>query len=419
MGAFLSLVIRCWRVDHPPERPKSAEAIRIGILGTGWIPVRSLITPAKSHAEVIVAAVASRDKTRAEAYARRFNIPIAYGSYQDMLDDPAIDAIYNPLPNSEHFEWSIRALKAGKHVLLEKPSVSNAIEAEYLFNYHSSLPSPRPVLLEAFHNRFHPAWHTFLSFISPPDVVNVESNFNVPSGFFSEDNCRWKFELSGGSLMDIGSYLVLNLRDVFKAEPVEVVQASARPSGYGDVDAGFKAQFKFPNGGVGSIDADMGKNSLWGVPWVTFPKIVVQQREIEVKSASAEGIHTKKRTIIFWGWPGPMYYHRIQVVDEYILRRGIHGEILRTWTEKKTQKAYVWTGRGEQEGKEGEPYWSTYRHMLEQFVNRVKGRDGSGVWFEGQDSIHQMKAIDAAFKKADMPIRPTSTIKIGANSVNT
>ncbi|TVY31378.1 D-xylose 1-dehydrogenase (NADP(+)), partial [Lachnellula subtilissima] len=225
MGAFLSLLVRCWTVNHPPEPPKSREAIRIGILGTGWIASRALITPAKSHPDVIIAAVASRDKTRAEAYARKFNIPIAYGSYQgrpsavDMLDDPAIDAIYNPLPNSEHYEWSLRALKAGKHVLLEKPSVSNTLEAESLFAYNSSLPMPRPILLEAMHPRFHPAWSKFLSLISSPHVEKVDVEFNAPSGFFAKGDIRWRFDLAGGAMMDIGSYTVSCLRDVFGAEP--------------------------------------------------------------------------------------------------------------------------------------------------------------------------------------------------------
>ena len=329
-----------------------------------------------------------------------------------MLDDPAIDAIYNPLPNSEHYEWSLRALKADKHVLLEKPSVSNAIEAEALFNYHSSLPDTRPVLLEAIHPRFHPAWNKFLSLISAPHVENVDARFNAPSGFFAKDDIRWKFNLAGGALMDIGTYTISCLRDVFNAEPVGVESAEARASKYGDVDEGFKATFKFPNGGVGLIDADMKKTSIWGFPGLTVPRVVVQQKEMEVDGAAEGEILTRKRNVTIWGFPGAMYYHRIRVVDVNVRKRASDGKVLRIWPEKQTRKAYVWDGRGKEKGKEGEPYWSTYRHMLEQFVNRIKGRDGSGVWIGGEYSINQMKAIDAAFEKAGVAIRPTSSFKI-------
>lgn len=117
----------------------------------------ALINPAKSNPNVIIYAVAARDKTRAAAFAKKHGIPHVKESYEDLLDDPAIDAVYNPLPNGLHFEWTYKALAKGKHVLLEKPSTSNAAEAEKLF--HSPLLSQpnAPVLFEAFHNRFTPA----------------------------------------------------------------------------------------------------------------------------------------------------------------------------------------------------------------------------------------------------------------------
>lgn len=214
--------------------------------------------------------------------------------------------------------------------------------------------------------------------------------------------------------MDIGSYTVSCLRDVFGAEPVRVESAVARASKLGDVDEGFKAGFRFPNGGVGFIDADMKKTSVWGLPGVSIPRVVVQQSEMEVEvEGAAEGeIQTRTRTVTIWHFPGPMYHHNIGVVDVNVRKRASDGQVLRRWTEKETKKAYVWDGRGTESGKEGEPYWSTYRHMLEQFVNRIKGRDGSGVWVDGEYSINQMKAIDAAFEKAGVAIRPTSSFKI-------
>lgn len=126
-----------------------------------------MIIPAKSHPEVIVAAIAARDKFKANAHAKTHGILIVHESYQALLDDSAIDVIYIPLPNGLHYEWAIRALRAGKHVLLEKLSTPNAMEAKALIDFHGSLPSStRPVLLEAFHYRFHPAWQQLLSLVS-------------------------------------------------------------------------------------------------------------------------------------------------------------------------------------------------------------------------------------------------------------
>src|SRR5712692_1069033 len=102
----------------------------MGILGSSRISQPALIEPATSVPEVSVTAVAARDKARAEAFALRHGIPKAYGSYQDLLADPDIDAVYNPLPNSLHVPWTLQAIAAGKHVLCEKPFASNADEAE-------------------------------------------------------------------------------------------------------------------------------------------------------------------------------------------------------------------------------------------------------------------------------------------------
>ena len=149
----------------------------------------AIFTPARSHRKVIVAAVAGRDAKRTAkgttAYAKKHGMPIVHKSYQELLDDPTIDAIYNRLPNGLHYEWSIKALKAGKHVLVEKLVTSNAIEAKALFDFHDSLTADtRPILLEAFHYRFHPAWSCFLSLISPKDVERVDAEFSVLRGFF-------------------------------------------------------------------------------------------------------------------------------------------------------------------------------------------------------------------------------------------
>ncbi|KIN03304.1 hypothetical protein OIDMADRAFT_195891, partial [Oidiodendron maius Zn] len=137
MASVIGFVQRIWDISRPIETPKSADAVRIGLLGASTTAPLSLITPAKSHPGVVIAAVAARDFKKAEAFAKKHNIAKIHRSYQNLIDDPSIDVIYNPLPNGLHFEWAMRALRAGKHVLLEKPSVSNAAEANTLFSFHA------------------------------------------------------------------------------------------------------------------------------------------------------------------------------------------------------------------------------------------------------------------------------------------
>jgi len=127
--------------------------LRIGSLGSSRISQAALIEPADSVPEVTVAAVAARDMARAEAYALRHGLERAYGSYEELLADPDIDAVYNPLPNSLHGPWTLRAIEAGKHVLCEKPFASNADEAAQVAQAASASGL---VVMEAMHYRYHP-----------------------------------------------------------------------------------------------------------------------------------------------------------------------------------------------------------------------------------------------------------------------
>jgi len=132
----------------------------------------------------------------------------------ELIDDPSIDAVYIPLPNGLHYEWALKSIKAGKHVLLEKPSTSNAEEAALLFR-HELLKQPNaPVLLEAFHSRFHPAWQAFLSLLDPPNITSAHASMVLWNGTFPNDDIRFIYDLSGGTLMDLGTYMVLSLRQM-------------------------------------------------------------------------------------------------------------------------------------------------------------------------------------------------------------
>jgi len=202
-----------------------------------------LILPAKSHPEIVLQAISARDRTRAEEFAKKHGIPDVRDTYQgdfysrndegvyadngyteEIIDDPNIDAIYIPLPNSLHFEWTVRAIRAGKHVLLEKPSVSNSTEAKLLYNLPELSQPNAPVVLEAFHNRFHPAVHLFRSFINPDDVVHVHTDSMVPWLMVGKDNIGLNYSLSGGCMMMLGGYNFNILRLIFDDEPEECLQ---------------------------------------------------------------------------------------------------------------------------------------------------------------------------------------------------
>lgn len=333
-----------------------------------------------------------------------------------MLDDPSIDAIYIALPNGLHYEWTLKALKAGKHVLLEKPSVSNAKEAEILFR-HELLKQPNaPVLLEAFHMRFHPAWQSFLSLIDAPNVESAYSSLSIFKGAFPNDDIRCIYDLSGGALMDMGAYTVLCLRQIFGMEPEECIESVPRlmPKGWDQkCDHASKAKFKFPNGGIGTLDVDLSSRGSFGQPVLNFPKCVVTHREVTVEDNKLPSgqEHVKVKTVTFYNNVQPTFWHRIDIVEAHTIRNKESQKSIKTWTKKSSKKVYQWEGHGDSK-MPGEDHWTTYRHMLEQFVNKIKKREGSGVWMDGEDSIGQMVMIDSAYEKAGLPLRPSSKYKL-------
>ena len=323
----------------------------------------------------------------------------------------------------------MKALKAGKHVLLEKPSTSNASEARTLFrNLHvvagGSSTETNPhyesasslVLLDAVHVRFHPAWQKFLSLIDPSTVAEATSTHHLPKGSLPADDIRFQYALSGGCLMDFGSYNVQTLRQVFGAEPIECVRASARPISPGsdpNIDQAFAATWRFPNGGSGSIVADFAATGGYCLQWLTerlpafkLPMCSVRHRERTVPRADLPGgvEEAITRTVVIWNLTFASIWHRIDVVEEHLLRRTADGRVERRWVDREYFKQYAFA-----DGDQGEDSWTTHRYQLEQFVNKVKGRRGSGVWIDGEDSIRQMEMIDQAYQKAGMLLRPTSS----------
>ncbi|KAI1089957.1 oxidoreductase domain-containing protein [Rostrohypoxylon terebratum] len=415
MASLFGLARRNWLLLNPFQASKSTTPLRFGILGAAGIAPQALILPARSHPDVVIQVVAARDPKKANAYARKHNIPDVAKSYQDILDNPNIDAVYIPLPNGLHYEWALRAAEAGKHVLLEKPLANNSIEAEALFK-SPLLDGPKaPILLEATHYVYHPAWTAFMSYVTPAEVASAKVVMWVPRWTFGADDIRYRYDLGGGALMDLGAYTASILARVF-GEVAEECEESITQPGPTDpeCDRMFKVRYRFSNGGIGEMEGDLKAplNRLSPEIHVVHKPVIVSNAESGVKVPEGqEAVRTRK--IKFWNFAQPTFVHSIQIDDEFTTRKigDVSGHI-KKWTSSKTVKSYTFEEAGMDQV--GKPYWPTYRHQLEQFVNKVRGRD-TRQWVTANDSINTMKMIDMAYTTAKLPLRPTSEYKMAAH----
>jgi predicted dehydrogenase len=232
--------------------------LRIGILGAARIAPMALIRPARHVPEAAVVAVAARDPQRAQKFAHKHGITRVHPSYDALLADPEIDAVYNPLPNSLHCEWTIRALEAGKDVLCEKPIASNTDEAERMAE---AARRTGHVLVEAFHWRYHPLAARMRAIIDSGELGNVRhvaAHMCIPLPL--PGDIRYRLDLAGGATMDTGCYAINIVRFLAAAEP-EVLRATARLSSPG-VDRAMSADLRFPNGSTGRISCSLLSASL-------------------------------------------------------------------------------------------------------------------------------------------------------------
>jgi len=272
--------------------------VRWGILSTAHIN-RKLLAGAARSSEVEVVAVGSRDLARARAFADEHGIPAAYGSYEELLADPAVEAIYNPLPNTLHCEWSIRALEAGKHVLCEKPMSSSIAEVEQAFAVAERTGLH---LTEAFMYRHHPQAERLAALVAEGAIGAlrvIRSTFSY--GLFDESNIRLRTDVDGGSLMDVGCYCVSGSR-LLAGEPEAVFgRAFIGPTGTdwaftgslrfrGDVFALFDCATCLPNRDALEVIGSDGSLFL-DDPWHCLDPVIELRRDdgterIEIEAAN-------------------------------------------------------------------------------------------------------------------------------------
>ncbi len=217
--------------------------LRWGILSTARIGVKAIIPAIQQSSNGVVAAIASRSAAAAQAAAKASNIPRAFGAYEALLESPDVDAMYIPLPNHLHKEWTIRAAQRGKHVLCEKPFALNVTEVDEMI---AAARQQRVLLMEAFMYRFHPQYAKAQELIARGAIGKVQT---IRSAFCftlnRPNDIRLKKETGGGALMDVGCYCVNMARLITGTEPVQV-QASMILHANQQVDDSLAGVLRFP-----------------------------------------------------------------------------------------------------------------------------------------------------------------------------
>jgi predicted dehydrogenase len=239
------------------ERPARGEGsgptpVRWGLLSTARINERT-IAAARDSGRADIVAVAGRDLGRTRAYAREKGIEGAYGSYEELLADPAVEAVYVSLPNSLHAEWSTRALEAGKHVLCEKPFGRRAADAVAAFD---AADANGVLLMEALMYRHHPQTRAMTELlesgaVGEPRFVRAVFAFNAVRIFGDAPNIRFAAELDGGALMDLGAYCVSAVR-LIGGEPTRAY--GAQRTGRSGVDVAFAGTLEYDSGLLASFE---------------------------------------------------------------------------------------------------------------------------------------------------------------------
>lgn len=229
----------------------NTKKLRWGILSTANIGRKRVIPGIKKSTNGVVAAVASRNMENAQRFAAENDIPRAYGSYEELISDPEVDAIYNPLPNDLHAPLSILCAEAGIPVLCEKPLALDAAEAQSLVDEFIKRDIP---FAEAFMYRFHPRTQRVKKMLAEGvvgDIIFMRASFTFP--IQSEDNIRLQKHMGGGSLMDVGCYCI-NVMRLMTGEEPQAVSAVANIGKRSEVDEALAGTLQFPSGIIGHFD---------------------------------------------------------------------------------------------------------------------------------------------------------------------
>ncbi|MGQ0803982.1 MAG: Gfo/Idh/MocA family protein [Actinomycetota bacterium] len=321
--------------------------LRIGTLGAARIAPAAIIKPAREVDEAALVAVAARDPDKAAKFAKKHDIPRVHETYEALLADDDIDAVYNPLPNGLHGVWTMRALDAGKHVLCEKPLTANAAEAEQVA---AAAEKAGLVVMEAFHYRYHPLAARMKEIVDSGElgrVRHLESWMCIPLPLFKD--IRYRLDLAGGAVMDVGCYGIHQLRFLAGDEPTVTARARLRSP---QVDRWMQADFEWPDGRTGQMTCALWSSTLLKVA----VRVTGDDGEMRVLNPAR-----------------PQSFHRVTV---------------RTKEGKRRERV-----KGD----------ATYTYQLRAFVAAV--RNGAPLLTPLSDSVANMRVIDEVYKKAGLDVR--------------
>jgi len=335
------------------------EPLRIGVLGAARISANAIVAPARSTGARLVA-VAARNRDRAEDFAETAGVERVLDSYQAVLDDPEVEAIYNPLPNGLHGPWNARAIAAGKHVLSEKPFASNAAEAAEIA---ALALGTNLVVAEAFHYVYHPLWTRIAEILSNGEIGQLQSVEASMSGNSPDDDPRWDLSLAGGALMDLGCYSIHAVRTLGQfagGPPVLTSVRGGERAGRPDVDEWVTAELTYPSGAVGVAKCDMDADTM----------------QFRLRVVGSEGEIDAENFVL------PHSDDRINV------RVSVDGR-----TDFRVEHAGT---------------TPSYTYQLEAFIRAV--REGVPMVTDLDDAVANMEMIDACYQRLEFGPRPRSEV---------
>jgi predicted dehydrogenase len=327
-----------------PPRP-----LRFGILGAAHIVPNALVAPAAKVPGVELTAIAARDHVRARDFARKHRILRVHKTYDDLLHDPDVNVIYNPLPNSLHCEWSIAALRAGKHVLCEKPMASNSSEAARMAQVADETGL---LLVEAFHYRYHPLSdriHQLIHSGAIGRLLHLEGQFMVP---IPPPNIRYDWSLAGGATMDLGCYPLHMIR-YFSGLTPQVVRATAEI-------------------GPPNIDVAMEADLLLGTDTTARMKCSMKANTTLMVSFTARG---DRGELSATNPVGPHHGHQLVIKTDSI------------------------------DSTETVPGDTSYTHQMRVFAAAVRGEAPFPT--DAHEAVINMRLIDDVYRAAGLPPRAT------------
>jgi predicted dehydrogenase len=323
--------------------------MRLAILGAARIAPFSVLRHARALEDVEVVAVGEeyQPAERLERYARKHRIPQTYRSFDELLANPDIDAVYVPLPISMHADWCIKAIQAGKHVLCEKPFAANASEAERVLQAATGTDL---VVAEAMHFRYHPLVNRVRQIIRDGEIGDIERIDASFSAYLPFDDFRFHYETGGGGTIDMGCYPIGFVRAVTEEEPT-VLEAEAGLHGT-LIDRWMRARMQLPSGGEVRLFVGMRCSKLLSV-------------SIRIRGS--------RGSISILNFIKPEVYHRLKIRSDTGTRQ------------------------------ERVPGGSTYEAQLKAFAEAV--RDGTQPVTTVADAVNNARVIDAVYLAAGLPVR--------------